>query len=149
MADNPLLQSLCATTSKRLLRIKGLSDTKVEKIKEAAKKLSPTTTGFITAAELREIRKRCIRISTGSKQLDAALNGGFQTMSINEVYGEFRCGKTQLAHTMSVIAQLPKARSTIVSLAVYLRTCRIWAERKERLHTLVSLRRGLKGNFLT
>ena len=33
-------KSLCATTSKRLLRIKGLSDTKVEKIKEAAKKLS-------------------------------------------------------------------------------------------------------------
>ncbi|KAH8796530.1 DNA recombination and repair protein Rad51 [Hyaloscypha finlandica] len=107
IADH-LLQSLSACTSKRLLKIKGLSDTKVEKIKEAAKKLSPTTTGFITAAELREIRKRCIRISTGSKQLDAALNGGFQTMSINEVYGEFRCGKTQLAHTMAVIAQLPK-----------------------------------------
>lgn len=29
-------------------------------------------------------------------------------MSISEVYGEFRCGKTQLAHTMSVIAQMPK-----------------------------------------
>lgn len=90
IADH-LLQSLSACTSKRLLKIKGLSDTKVEKIKESAKKLSvslplhavtfisdaeqPTTTGFITAAELREIRKRCIRISTGSKQLDAALNG--------------------------------------------------------------------------
>jgi RecA/RadA recombinase len=24
------------------------------------------------------------------------------------VFGEFRCGKTQLSHTMSVIAQLPK-----------------------------------------
>jgi meiotic recombination protein DMC1 len=29
-------------------------------------------------------------------------------MSISEVYGEYRCGKTQLSHTMSVIAQLPK-----------------------------------------
>jgi RecA/RadA recombinase len=29
-------------------------------------------------------------------------------MSISEVFGEFRCGKTQLSHTMSVIAQLPK-----------------------------------------
>ncbi|KAK7541063.1 DNA recombination and repair protein Rad51 [Phyllosticta citribraziliensis] len=29
-------------------------------------------------------------------------------MSLCEVYGEFRCGKTQLSHTMSVIAQLPK-----------------------------------------
>ncbi len=29
-------------------------------------------------------------------------------MSISEVFGEFRCGKTQLSQTMSVIAQLPK-----------------------------------------
>lgn len=36
------------------------------------------------------------------------LASGFQTMSISEVFGEFRCGKTQLSHTMSVIAQLPK-----------------------------------------
>ncbi|KAI9055802.1 hypothetical protein LZ554_000742 [Drepanopeziza brunnea f. sp. 'monogermtubi'] len=99
--------TLISTTTRRLLKIKGFSDIKVEKIKDAAKKLSPTA-GFMTAAELGQIRKRCIRISTGSKQLDAALNGGFQTMSINEVYGEFRCGKTQLAHTMAVIAQLPK-----------------------------------------
>ena len=35
-------------------------------------------------------------------------NSGFQTMSISEVFGEFCCGKTQLSHTMSVIAQLPK-----------------------------------------
>jgi meiotic recombination protein DMC1 len=33
---------------------------------------------------------------------------GFQTMSISEIFGEFRCGKTQMSHTMSVIAQLPK-----------------------------------------
>lgn len=33
---------------------------------------------------------------------------GFQSMSISEVFGEFRCGKTQLSHTMSVIAQLPR-----------------------------------------
>jgi RecA/RadA recombinase len=35
-------------------------------------------------------------------------DSGFQTMSISEVFGEFRCGKTQLSHTISVIAQLPK-----------------------------------------
>ncbi|KAG9235114.1 Rad51-domain-containing protein [Amylocarpus encephaloides] len=117
--------SLISCTTKRLLKIKGFSDIKVEKIKEAAKKMAPSASGFITAAELGQVRKRCIRISTGSKQLDACLNGsvtfsvesevealtscsGFQTMSISEVYGEFRCGKTQLAHTMAVIAQLPK-----------------------------------------
>ncbi|KAL3465141.1 Rad51-domain-containing protein [Aspergillus heterothallicus] len=36
------------------------------------------------------------------------ISSGFQSMSISEVFGEFRCGKTQLSHTMSVVAQLPK-----------------------------------------
>ncbi|KAI6712609.1 hypothetical protein JHW43_004837 [Diplocarpon mali] len=113
--------TLISVTTRRLLKIKGFSDVKVEKIKEAAKKLAPTA-GFMTAAELGQIRKRCIRISTGSKQLDAALNGGFQTMSINEVYGEFRCGKTQLAHTMSVIAQLPKEMGGAEGKVAYIDT---------------------------
>jgi len=30
-----------------------------------------------------------------------------QRLSTIQVYGEFRTGKTQLAHTMSVVAQLP------------------------------------------
>ncbi|KAI9735402.1 MAG: Meiotic recombination protein dmc1 [Claussenomyces sp. TS43310] len=88
--------------------IRGLSDVKVGKIKDAIKKTLPNSDGFLTGAELLEVRKRCIRISTGSKQLDCILLGGFQTMSVTEIYGEFRCGKTQLAHTMSVVAQLPK-----------------------------------------
>ena len=64
----------------------------------------------MTSAELLERRKRCFRISTGSKQWDSILNGGFESASISEVFGEFRCRKTQLAHTLAVIAQLPKSR---------------------------------------
>ena len=40
--------------------------------------------------------------------ISLTIRSGFQTMSISEVFGEFRCGKTQLSHTMSVIAQLPR-----------------------------------------
>jgi meiotic recombination protein DMC1 len=43
-----------------------------------------------------------------SRTLYSRFCSGFQTMSISEVFGEFRCGKTQMSHTMSVIAQLPK-----------------------------------------
>jgi RecA/RadA recombinase len=39
---------------------------------------------FMTAAELAEIRKRCFRISTGSKQLDQILNGYISSASLNE-----------------------------------------------------------------
>ncbi|KRT80092.1 hypothetical protein AMK59_6896, partial [Oryctes borbonicus] len=35
------------------------------------------------------------------------LGGGIEAMSITEVFGEFRCGKTQLSHTLCVTAQMP------------------------------------------
>ncbi len=55
-----------------------------------------------------DLRKRVMSLSTGSKALDSSLGGGIMTMSISEVFGEFRCGKTQMAHTLCVTAQLPK-----------------------------------------
>ncbi|CRG91535.1 Meiotic recombination protein DLH1 [Talaromyces islandicus] len=100
--------SVHGATRRTLLKIKGFSEIKVEKVKEAVQKCLPTANGFMTAMELCHQRKKVFKISTGSKQFDSILGGGFQSMSISEVYGEFRCGKTQLSHTMSVIAQLPK-----------------------------------------
>ena len=51
--------------------------------------------------------KKVIKITTGSSELDSLLGGGIETMSITEIFGEFRTGKTQLAHTLCVTAQLP------------------------------------------
>jgi meiotic recombination protein DMC1 len=50
-------------------------------------------------------------------------------MSISEVFGEFRCGKTQLSHTMSVIAQLPKDMGGAEGKVAYIGTsCEIKSE---------------------
>lgn len=68
----------------------------------------PPSYNFITAAELSHVRRKVCRISTGSKSFDTMLGGGIQTMSITEVFGEFRTGKSQLSMTASVICQLPK-----------------------------------------
>jgi hypothetical protein len=58
-------------------------------------------------------------------------------MSISEVFGEFRCGKTQLSHTMSVIAQLPKDMGGAEGKVAYIGTlCEIILETM-----LTSLRR--------
>jgi meiotic recombination protein DMC1 len=35
----------------------------------------PTTAGFMTAMELGHVRKRVVKISTGSKQFDSILGG--------------------------------------------------------------------------
>ncbi|KIY51260.1 meiotic recombination protein dmc1, partial [Fistulina hepatica ATCC 64428] len=93
------------TTRRHMLKIKGMSEAKVEKIKEAAHKILGSS--FATGVEVQDRRKRVNIISTGSKCVDAILGGGLTSQSISEVYGEYRTGKTQLAHTMSVVAQLP------------------------------------------
>ncbi|KAL2864900.1 recombinase DMC1 [Aspergillus lucknowensis] len=116
------IASIHGATRKTLLKIKGFSEIKVEKIKEAVNKCLPSASGFITAMELSHQRKRVVRISTGSKQFDSILGGGFQSMSISEVFGEFRCGKTQLSHTMSVVAQLPKEMGGAEGKVAYIDT---------------------------
>lgn len=47
-----------------------------------------------------------VHISTGSKSFDELLGGGIETKAITEIFGEFRCGKTQLCHTLCVTSQI-------------------------------------------
>ncbi|KAG9188083.1 hypothetical protein G6011_02006 [Alternaria panax] len=121
------IASVHSATRRNLLKIKGFSEIKVDKVKDAIAKCQPSGGGFQTAHELGHLRKRVIKISTGSKALDAVLGGGFQTMSISEVFGEFRCGKTQLSHTMSVITQLPKDMGGAEGKVAYIGTSNVAA----------------------
>ncbi|KAK3822815.1 MAG: Rad51-domain-containing protein [Benniella sp.] len=107
-------------TKRNLCRIKGFSETKVDKLKEAAAKLSNAS--FITGLEYSIQRKKIMILSTGSKQLDELLGGGIQTMAITEAFGEFRTGKTQLGHTLCVVAQLPIAMGGGNGKAAYIDT---------------------------
>lgn len=68
------------------------------------------------------MRSKVFRISTGSKQFDEILGGGISSMSITEVFGEFRCGKTQLCHTLCVTAQLPKEMGGAEGKVAYIDT---------------------------
>ncbi|KAI5152303.1 meiotic recombination protein DMC1 [Enteropsectra breve] len=103
------LRGAAMATRRHLCKIKGLSEIKVEKIKEClAKKIDDD---FCTARAFSEKREQVQRISTGSTAFDALLGGGVQTMSITEVFGEFRTGKTQLAMTLCVACQLGEANT--------------------------------------
>lgn len=99
------ISSIIMNTRKTLTAIKGLSEAKVTKLIETAKKVQDF--GFITGTEVLQRRKNILRISTGSSQLDELLRGGIESMGITEAFGEFRTGKTQLALTLCVTAQLP------------------------------------------
>jgi len=77
---------------------------------------------MVSAAEMLQMRKNMIQLTTGSTQLDRLLNGGIETGQITEIYGEFRCGKTQLCHTLCVACQLPLERGGGESKALYIDT---------------------------
>lgn len=87
-----------------LLNIKGISEAKADKLIGEAIKLVPL--GFTTATEFYLKRSEIIHLSTGSKDLDKLLNGGIETGSITEIFGEFRTGKSQLCHQLCVTCQV-------------------------------------------
>ena len=51
-----------------------------------------------------------MHISTGSLAVDELLQGGIETKCLTEIYGEYRCGKTQLCQMMCVTAQCAEKR---------------------------------------
>ena len=90
MSDIKKLQEAGITTigsclqrcTRDLIAIKGLSEAKVEKIREAARKLDCRGNMFKTGLEVKDKRKGIINISTGAKALDAILGGGIESGSI-------------------------------------------------------------------
>ena len=114
------LESIAYTPKKNILVIKGLSDAKVEKIVKVIYDILKL--GIQPCAKALEERKRITRITSGSKQLDDLLGGGFESNSITELFGEFRTGKTQICHTLCVTCQLPKSDGGGEGKAIYIDT---------------------------
>ena len=114
------VESISHTSLRRLQEVKGISEQKALKLKEAAGKVVPI--GFTTAAMELQRRQDIISISTGSSALDELLQGGIETGSLTEIFGEFRSGKTQLCHTLCVTCQLPISQGGGEGKAMYIDT---------------------------
>ena len=67
------MEGVAYTPKKALLGVKGISETKADKILAEVGKLVPL--GFTTATEFHQKRSEIIQISTGSKELDKLLQG--------------------------------------------------------------------------
>ena len=66
--------------------------------------------------------------------MDAILEGGLEAGSITEIYGEYRCGKTQFCHTLCVTCQLPLQQGGGEGKALYIDTEGTF--RPQRLHAI-------------
>ena len=101
------VKSLVMTPLKELLKIRGMSDIKLDKIMKAAQKFVPCE--FYSGIEALKDRKKVCYLSTGSKEFDNMLQGGIECGTITELFGEFRTGKSQLCHTLCVTCQVKKS----------------------------------------
>jgi DNA repair protein RadA len=61
-------------------------------------------------------------ITTGSSELNKILGGGIATGKLTEVFGPFKSGKTNLAHTIAVTIQLPKKKGGLGAAVAYIDT---------------------------
>ncbi|TET31862.1 MAG: DNA repair and recombination protein RadA, partial [Candidatus Heimdallarchaeota archaeon] len=77
---------------------------------------------FSTADTLYTERLGLERITTGSDNLDELFGGGIETGAITELFGEYRTGKTQIAHQLCVTVQLPRERGGLDAKAAYIDT---------------------------
>ena len=106
--------------------IDGLGDKTAKKLIWNARNALGMTE-FISAGDIDENTEY---ITTGSSELNRILGGGFQTGKLTEVYGPFKSGKTNLAHTIAVTIQLPKKKGGLGSAVAYIDTENTFAKEK-------------------
>ena len=102
------LESIATVSIGELSSIASLGEKTVQKIIEAAREALDID--FETAKVVLARRKNLAKITTGSQRLDELFGGGIETGAVTELYGEFRTGKTQIAHQLCVTAQLDRSK---------------------------------------
>jgi len=129
------VESLAMATSRELEPV-GVSEKKAFQIIDAAR--SAIGINFIRADELYKMRKDVLRLSSGSKALDKMINGGLETQTITEFYGEYGSGKSQFCHQLCVNIQLPPERGGLGGAALYVDT-----ENTFRLERIIQMAKHL------
>lgn len=113
------VESLAMATARELEPV-GVGEKKAFSIIEAAR--SSIGVSFVRADELLKMRQNVLRLTTGSKALDKIVDGGLETQTITEFYGEYGSGKSQICHQLCVNVQLPPERGGLNGAALYVDT---------------------------
>ncbi len=114
------LESIAYTPPTIIQKESGLGDKTTAKLIKAS--MDILDIGFKSAEDVWEYRKNISRITTSSQELDNLFHGGIETGCVVEFFGEFRTGKTQIAHQLCVNVQLPKEDGGLNGCALYIDT---------------------------
>jgi DNA repair protein RadA len=104
----------------KLMDEAGIGEKTAQNLVKAAQDIEKM--GFKSADLIWEKRKVMKKLSTGSQNLDDLLSGGFETGAVTELFGEYRTGKTQLAHQLCVNVQMPYEEGGLEGTALYVDT---------------------------
>lgn len=115
------LMAIAVTSPMELSEVAEIGEATAAKIINAARKMVDVGS-FETGDVVLERRKEVMKLTTGSKRLDALLGGGVETMAIIELFGEFGSGKTQLTHQLAVNATLPRDMGGLEGEVIYIDT---------------------------
>lgn len=115
------IESIATAKIKDIQKIADIGEEKAKRIIEEAGEVSGEDR-FVTADEILEKRGSVGWITTGSGELDGLFGGGIETQAVTEIFGEFGCGKTQIAHQLSVNTQLPKEKGGLDGRTIYMDT---------------------------
>jgi len=125
-----------AMATARELEPAGISEKKAFAVIEEARQSIGVS--FIRADELLRMRKNVLRLTTGSKVVDRLVDGGLETQTITEFYGEYGSGKSQICHQLCVNVQLPPERGGLNGAVLYVDT-----ENTFRTERIVSMSKHL------
>ncbi len=114
------IRTLAVYPMKKLMNEAGIGEKTAAKIIKAAQDIEKM--GFKSADIIWEKRKQMNRLTTNSSTLDEILAGGIEPGSVTEFYGEYRTGKTQIAHQLCVNVQLPYEEGGLDGNALYIDT---------------------------
>ena len=99
------VQALSMQLAQTLSKAAGIGEDTADRAISKAVKM--TSEGFITGTQLHELHKLRTRLTTGIAELDNLLGGGIESQTTTEISGAYGSGKSQICHTIAVLAQLP------------------------------------------
>lgn len=128
------VEAVAVASPAELANSAEIGESTAAKIINAARKAADIG-GFETGDSVLERRKLVGKLTTGCEEFDEMMGGGIETQSITEMYGEFGCGKTQVAHQLAVNAQLPQEQGGLGGSVVIIDTENTF--RPERIEQMV------------
>ncbi|MGQ9759562.1 MAG: DNA repair and recombination protein RadA [Candidatus Methanomethylicaceae archaeon] len=113
------VRELASMPVRELLEMSGLGACKAEETTKSARDL--VLPKVVTARDFLERRKNMPKLTTGTRNVDALLDGGIEP-GITELIGAYGTGKTQLCMQLCVTVQFTKNRGGLNGAAFYIDT---------------------------